>query len=26
MQKIGNQIPADFANQYYMSNQIAASF
>ena len=24
--KIGNQIPADFANQYYISNQIAASF
>ena len=22
--KIGNQIPADFANQYYISNQIAA--
>lgn len=22
--KIGNQIPANYANQYYMSNQIAA--
>ena len=24
--KIDNQIPADFASQYYINNQIAASF